>query len=173
MKVIHLTRGKISLIDNEDYEKVNQYKWYASPAPGDTFYAKRKIWIPNNGHLTKQGKYIKNGQYKSISLHRFIINAPYNKEVDHIDGDGLNNRRNNLRLCNHMENMRNVPVRKTSKSGLKGVTWCKQTNKWRVVIQDNKKYIHVGRFIEIEDAIKAYNNKAKELFGEFAYQNKL
>lgn len=154
MKAIRLTRGKIALVDDEDYERVNQYKWYAYFA-SNTIYARRRPW----------NKIIK--KYSVQSIHRFILNAPKGMEVDHINGNGLDNRKANLRLCTRQQNCYNHRVRNTSKSGITGISWDTQTNKWRATITLNGKMINIGRFVEIEDAINARKKKAFELFSPF------
>jgi AP2 domain-containing protein/HNH endonuclease len=108
-----------------------------------------------------------------VPLHRLIMNAPADKEVDHINGDTLDNRRCNLRICSHKENLRNQKLPKNSKSGYKGVTWYKRIKKWRSHIRLNKKQIHLGYFDDIKLAANAYNEAAIKYFGEFAKLNDL
>lgn len=108
----------------------------------------------------------------TIWIHRLILGRMLGRDllpieyVDHIDGDGLNNRRSNLRLANRYENQRNRPKNSNNKSGCKGVSW--YNNKWVAQICVDGKNQHIGRFDKLEDACKAYNDKAKELHGEFA-----
>jgi len=152
MQQIALTKGKIAFIDNEDYDFLMNWTW----------------------HYTKAGASTKIGHYKyrhTLLMHRLIMNANDIEQVDHVDNNRLNNQKYNLRKCTLQQNQFNKPKRENVSSIFKGVSYCKQTGKWRAVIEHNSKTIHLGRFInEIEAAI-AYDEKAKELFGEFAYIN--
>ena len=148
---IPLTRGKFAIVDEADFERLNRYKWHAICIRGK-WYARR---CPGG---------------KPIMMHREIMNAPADKLVDHIDGNGLNNRRCNLRLCTQQQNMQNRrPLIRTSK--FKGVWYCKRTRKWVATIVLDGKTIHLGRFDDEIEAARAYDRKAIELFGEFAYLN--
>ncbi len=148
---IPLTRGKFAIVDEEDFERLNRYKWHALCIRGK-WYARR---APGG---------------KAIMMHREIMKAPKDKFVDHVDGNGLNNRRCNLRLCNQQQNMQNRrPLVRSSK--FKGVWYCKRTKKWGAVIVFNGKKYHLGRFDDEIEAARAYDRKAIELFGEFAYLN--
>ena len=101
-------------------------------------------------------------------MHIFILGF---KGIDHIDGNGLNNQRNNLRKATHQENMMNRQSNKNSSSQFKGVHWYERTNKWQARITFNQKRISLGYFTSEIDAAKTYNKKALELFGEFAKLN--
>lgn len=171
MKVIHLTKGRFSLVDDEDYERVNQFKWHANEKYPGCFYAYRKAWIPSEIRTSKIKGLIYHGYYKTIPMHRFIMNEPQNMEIDHIDGNGLNNQKNNLRLATHQQNMMNNRVRKTNKVGVAGICWDKANSKWRAFIQYKGKSYKLGRFTNIADAIKARKDKEKELFGDFLRQS--
>jgi hypothetical protein len=168
MNNIYLTHGLVALVDDEDYERVNRNKWYASISYENKYYAKRKAWIPSNEKITKQGKYIKKGSYKNIAMHRFILNAPDGLEVDHINGKTLDNRKENLRICTHAQNTLNIRTRISNKSGYKGVSWDAQTNKWRASITHKGRFYDLGRFADIDKAVEVRLNRAKELFGDFA-----
>lgn len=156
MREIPLTQGKVALIDDEDYDYVTQYKWYAVKAKG-TYYACT--------HPKKKDA--------PIQMHRFIMRVnPFEKiQIDHRSRNGLDNQKHNLRKATHAQNCYN----KTAKNGLVsayiGVTFYKRTNKWRACINFNSKHIHIGYFLYEVDAALAYDNKAKELFGEFANLN--
>jgi hypothetical protein len=89
MKEIKLTQGQVALVDDEDFEKINQFKWFAAKK-GKTFYATRNITV--------------NGKRKSALMHWYIMDG---KSIDHIDRNGCNNCRNNLRFCTHQENQMN------------------------------------------------------------------
>ena len=153
MKEIQLTQGKVALVDDEEFEKLNQFKWCAKK-DGNTFYAIRGIRI---GSKTQ-----------TIQMHNFIMNG---KGVDHIDHNGLNNQKSNLRFCTQSENMMNRSKGGNCTSIYKGVSFHKRDKIWRAKIHINGKDIHLGNFISEIEAAKAYNNKAIELFCEFANLN--
>lgn len=143
------------MIDDEDYAKIAQFKWNANVCPSGV-YARRTSYV--------------NGNKVEVKMHRLVINAPENKQVDHKNGNKLDNRRENLRICSNMENQRNRhAVRGSSK--FKGVDYNKQAGKWRARIENADKSIFLGHFIEEIDAAEAYNEAAEELFGEFACLN--
>lgn len=146
-KEILLSGGQVALVDDEDYDQLSQYTWKAS-RKGNTVYAERSRKL----------------------MHREIMNALPNMEVDHIDGNGLNNTRSNLRLCSHAENLRNQKMAKSNKTGFKGVMPYYK-NGFRAMIYFEGKSIHIGVYGTAEEAAKAYDRKAIELFGEFARTN--
>lgn len=155
VKEIPLTRGKVALVDDEDYERVMQYKW-CTHKDRNTWYATRTSYNPK----------------KSIPLHRFIMNAKPGEEVDHINHNGLDDRRCNLRIVTRSQNhMNRGKMKNKCTSKYKGVYWFKNLNKWMVHIEINGKKMHVGLFNNEEEAARAYDKKAKELFGEYAYFN--
>jgi hypothetical protein len=160
MKKIPLTQDKFALVDDEDYKWLNQRKWYAIHIRKDYWYAARSNYIddwkkPN-----------------TIRMHREILGLKKgnDKKTDHKDGNGLNNQRYNLRCCTVTQNGQNRKIQKHS-SSFKGVNWNKRNKKWQTSIRYNKKFIWLGRFNSEIKAAKAYDAKAKELFGEFAYTN--
>lgn len=144
-------KDKIILIDDEDYDLINPYSWYISKA-GYAAY--------------------KSGD-KNMLMHRLIMNCLDKKEkVDHINRNTLDNRKINLRLCTLSgQNEMNRPFQKNNTSGYKGVSFNKRGNKFEVYITRFKKRYSLGRFSDPIEAAKAYDKKAKELFGEFAYLN--
>lgn len=149
--VIPLTRGKVAIIDNEDAALISQYKWQAD-RDGRTWYARRTISLPGGGRKTQK-------------MHQLITGHP---RTDHRNGDGLDNRRANLRRATKAQNNRNR--RKTiGYSKYKGVGW--HENRWCAQIKVNGKKIHLGRFISEEDAARAYDAAARREFGEFAALN--
>lgn len=153
---IPLTQGKVALIDAADFERVNQYKWYARLAKSGIWYAMRNT----PGHPRK-----------TLLLHRFITNAPPGVDIDHWDRDGLNCQRYNLRECDNAKNMHNRKRNKKGTSQYKGVHWHTRNSKWLASIQVNHNKMHLGLFDNEEDAARAYDAKARELFGEFARTN--
>lgn len=161
MKEIQLSQGRncrnkgkyVALVDDEDYERLNQWKWCAHKDK-TTFYADRNIY--NNGKQT------------TIRMHWEVLNG---KGIDHIDHNGLNNQKSNLRRCTQSENMMNASKRENTSSIYKGVCFFKRYNKWTAYININKKPIFLGNFYTEVEAAKAYNKKAIELFLEFANLN--
>ena len=157
MKKIALTgnngRGKFALVDDGDYEKVNKYKWYLSSRG---YVVRTRVVAEGKG---------------SMRIHRFLMNCPVNKMVNYKDMDTLNNQKSNLRLCTRAQNSYTRGLQKSNTSGYKGVTWSKQSKKWRAVIEYQKKKIHLGVFEKIEDARDAYNSAASKYHGEFAWLN--
>ena len=146
MKQIPLTQGKFALVDDEDYERVNQYKWHASRAP-HTYYASRKI------RLSLGQKRIGRMQ----RMHHFIIgHPPIGFETDHIDGKGLNNQKYNLRFVTHRQNLQNWHHPRASI--YPGVSLDKNSSKkkWVTQIMVNNNKIYLGRFFSEEEAYKAY-----------------
>jgi len=159
MKEIPLSQGLIAFIDDEDYERVNQYKWYAAKN-GQTYYAVRQI------------QNIQPRQ-KQIGMHRFILNAPKGIEVDHEDHDGLNNQRYNIRLATNRQNQYNKQKYSISKttSQYKGVHWDKRRKKWRTQIRINSKQTQLGYFENEIEAALAYDQAAIIHHGEFSILN--
>lgn len=138
-----------AIVDVEDAEAVSQ-----------------RYWRP---HVSEANLYAKGG---GVLLHRFILGLPpHNPRVDHIDGDGLNNRRENLRLATPAQNSANMRARPGSLSGFKGVTWSKNAKRWRAKIRANGRHRHLGYFTSEEEAARAYDDAARELHGEFACVN--
>ncbi len=152
-KRIKLTWGKYAIVDADDYDRLRSYNWCALEG-SQTFYAK-------TFHLSGA----------ILSMHRLILNAPKGLFVDHIDHNGLNNRKSNLRLCTNQQNLRNKLPKPGCSSKYKGVSWSKARNKFRAKIVHNGKAIHLGYFDSEIDAARAYDKKAHEVFGEFAYLN--
>ncbi|MCI0551283.1 MAG: HNH endonuclease [Anaerolineae bacterium] len=153
-KQISLSRGLVALVDDADFEYLNQWKWHYAAG-----YASR-----NSSRIQ--------GRRKPIRMHRVIMQAPDGIEVDHIDTNNkLDNRRQNLRLCTHVENMSNQKRPANNKSGYKGVCWRPDRNKWQCSITSKDQRIHVGYFLTAEEAAHAYDAKARKLFGVFARTN--
>jgi len=154
MKEIALTQGFIAIVDDADYEWLVKRKWFYSAG-----YAARK-----------SGRVL--GKSKLIYMHREIIQAPDGIEVDHIrTGETLDNRRENLRLCTTAQNQYNRKIQANNSSGFKGVHWQKQKQKWCAQIKLHSHSIYIGYFDTAETAAQAYDQKARELFGEFARTN--
>jgi hypothetical protein len=159
MKLIPLTRGKFVMVDDEDYEYLNQWKWYATKSH-ITFYAERQQRLNPGIQPQKQ---------KNIKMHRLIMNTSQNMQVDHIDHNGLNNQKSNLRNCTLSQNARNRKAR--GKSKYLGVYFYGE-NLFRADIRPSEhKTIHLGLFKSEIDAARAYDNEAKKYYGEFANLN--
>ena len=157
MKKIPLTLGKFALVDDEDYDWLSQWKWHALKAR-NTYYAQRSA--PIGG-----------GKYKNLRMHREIMKTPETLYTDHIDGDGLNNQKANLRFCTLQQNQFNRSPERNCSSNFKGVSWKKSGQKWLATITVNKRLKHIGVFTSEIEAAKAYDNVAKEAYGEFARLN--
>lgn len=152
---IPLTKGYFATIDKED-EDLLQYKWCAV-VKGKRIYAKRDALI--------NGKRISIYLHRAISEKFLVLKQLKNERIDHIDGNGLNNVRSNLRVCTHSQNMMNRPKNSNNTSGYKGV-W-KKSNRWRADIWVNSKKINLGSYRTIEEARDAYIEASKKYHGEF------
>ena len=163
MNKIELTQGKSAIVDADDFDRVNEFKWQYNKKR--TGYARR---IQHIG--MKDGKRIK----KNIYMHRFIIGVEDSKvHVDHINHDTLDNRKSNLRLCTHVENMRNRKIQKGGSSKYKGVYKYSdnRVKPFTAQITFNYKNIYLGYFATEREAAIAYNKAALHYFGEFALLN--
>ena len=159
MKLIKLTQDRWAMVDDEDYDYLSQWKWYTKKGKSETWYACRNLSIAE-------------GQPNvTIRMHRVILNVPQGLEVDHINNCGLDNRRGNLRECTRSQNMRNSRSHKNSSSRFKGVSWHKRDKVWQANITIHTGLIHIGSFDTEKDAAIAYNEKAVELFRDFARLN--
>lgn len=154
MKLIKLTQNRWAMVDDEDYQKVNQFKWSASKTKIGDFVAV----------TSSHGE-------RGLLMHRFIMQAPKGMDVDHIYHNKLDNRKSKLRICTRSQNMQNSRRHRDSKSIYKGVHWSKERKCWQVEICHNGKNRFVCRCDNEQDAARAYDTKARELFGAFAYAN--
>lgn len=148
-----------AIIDKEDYEKVSMYKWYARPNHNN-IYAYAKIKGTNGSNAL---------------LHRIIMEEDDSKVfIDHINGDGLNNRKSNLRRATNQQNSFNCQARlRKNPDRIVGVRFDTARNKWLAQLQHNMKQVYIGRFLTEDEAIIARLKKEKELFGDFAPQKHL
>ena len=148
---IPLTQGYFAEVDDEDYEKVNQHSWYAS-IEEHTVYAR-----------SEQGG----------SMHRLILSLKKGdkREADHRDGNGLNNRRYNLRICSRQQNCYNKRPQQGGTSRFKGVSWSRKVNKWQAYIGFNNKGIYLGYYSDQQVAAIRYDMAAIYFFGQFARIN--
>jgi hypothetical protein len=154
---IPLTQGKYAIVDPEDFERLNKHKWYAA-RDTRTFYAHRHKRV---------GK-----KYVSIGMHREILDPPGHLVVDHINHNGLDNRKANLRLATSAQNSYNRrQLRKNKSSKYIGVSWKERTKKWAAIICYKRENIIIGYFKDEIQAAKAYDKAAKKYHGEFASPN--
>ena len=140
MKKLPLTQGQVAIVDDADYEWLSQWKWYAAK-------------ICNIFYAVRQAKRV-NGKQKNIFMHAEIIGRKEGLEIDHINGNGLDNRRENLRHVTHRENGQNRHDKRSSK--YPGVCWHKRDFNWQATIRLNGKAKYLGSFINEEDAFAAY-----------------
>lgn len=157
MKRIPLTQGKFAIVDDADFEWLNQWKWHAITTARSRCYAAR------HGLIGDKRVY--------IYMHRAILAVPKGLVSDHINGDGLDNRKRNLRVATQNENCKNQMLRGSGSSTYKGVTWDTNRKKWAAQIGNNYQHYGLGRYSDEKKAALAYDKKALELFGEFACLN--
>lgn len=152
MKKIKLTQNKVTLVSNCDFQSLNIHKWSANKI-GNTFYVVRSDRS--------------SGKVKTILMHRVILGAAKEMEVDHLDGDGLNNQRENLRCCTHSQNLKNRKKHKNNISGFKGVSFYTRTKQWVAFIGVDNKNIGLGYFKTKEEAYEAYCKACIKYHKEF------
>jgi hypothetical protein len=152
VKTILLKKNQQALVDDEDYLSLTSHSWKIRTTH-KLNYAFAKI----NG--------------RTIDMHRFIMGALPGVIVDHINGNGIDNRKKNLRLCTQQQNMRNQKSHRDAKSIFKGIWKISDCNRWGARIWDGTKRIYLGLFKNELDAARAYDKKASELFGQFAKLN--
>ena len=147
MKQISLTQNKETIVDDDIYEVIGHLKWYAQNR-GKTYYASKNIRIDK--------------KWRVILLHHVVMGIPLdNNEIDHIDGNGLNNQRSNLRVVSRRKNGQNLGVHRNGK--LIGATWVDSKNKWIAKIKIGDRRVHIGSFDTELQAHEAYIKKAGEL----------
>lgn len=155
MKEIPLSRGYVALVDDADAARVLAGgPWHASRR-GRQVYAQRHLPLAGDRRTTQQ-------------LHTFLTDWPL---VDHANGNGLDNRRVNLRSATVSQNNANAQLRTDSTSGRKGVTWHRPRRRWQAQIQAAGRKRHLGYFGSVDEAAQAYDTAARELFGEYARVN--
>lgn len=159
MQKIPLTRGKFAMVDDEDYDFLNQWKWNAHRG-ANTFYATRGVWIKERKKM------------KEVAMHRVILGLTDSKiHVDHKDHNGLNNQKENIRRATPSQNCANIKPKEGKTSKFLGVSKRTDNGKWKAEIRKNNIGYRLGTFNNEVDAAKAYNEAAKKLHGEFANLN--
>jgi hypothetical protein len=150
-KEIPLTKGMVALVDDEDYYDLSKYRWYANKTGWNTYYAFR--------NTPRQS-----GKQHLIRMHRVILNPPSDMEVDHINGNGLDNRKENLRIVTRRQNSQNRHQVKTSK--YTGVCWDNDRQKWRAYIRIMGRNKHLGLFVDETLAARAYMRTVNWVTGD-------
>jgi len=153
MRKIKLTQNKYALVDETIFDVLNKNKWFAVKS-GNTYYAGRNLKVDG-------------GKQKTVLMHSFIVTAKKGLDIDHIDGNGLNNQKYNLRVCTRSQNLMNQGKQKSNTSGFKGVSWHKGHKKWGARIYYNGKNNQLGYFNDKIDAYEAYCNACVKYHGEF------
>ena len=153
-KYIQLKHGT-AIIDEQDFDRINQYKWNSvdNDGMGKRYYAACKI------------------RGMTVYMHRMVMGAQSGEMVDHIDGNGLNNSRRNLRFVVPSQNNMNQRVREDNTSGHKGISWCPDREKYQVYVNIDRKRKSLGRYRTLEEAIYVRDRAVKEHYGEFAREN--
>ncbi len=155
-KRIPLSHGLFALVDSEDYDRLMQWRWRPRK-PGTVWYVIRTAII--------------NGKEKKFQMHREVMRLEDHELVDHIDRNGLNNTKANLRRCTHLQNQWNKGVSKNNTSGFKGVSWDNGHKKWQAQIFVKGKTIRLGRYFCIVKAAMVYDAAIRKYHGEFGYTN--
>lgn len=159
MREILLTQGETAIVDDEDYDRLMVHSWCIIKC-SNTIYAKRGCKVRGKSH--------------SVLMHREIMDAPTGMEVDHINGNGLDNRKCNLRLATSSQNKRNQrKQRRKTSSKYKGVYWHKRDKVWMVRIQAEGKEKYIGSYKTEQEAALAYNEAALKYHGEYAKLNEV
>lgn len=156
-KEIPLSRGLVALVSDEDYERVSAFKWYAAaPAPDNRAYYAGRV-------LDRYGKI--------LFLHRFIVGAKDGEVVDHINRNPLDNRRENLRICDKSTDLQNRSKKAGASSKYVGVALHKSTGRYQACISKNGVHYSLGSYASEEEAARAYDDAALKHYGEYARLN--
>lgn len=157
MKKIALTKGGFALVDDTDFEFLSQWKWTVRNG-----YSARTVYL---------GGGRKNQKSKHIYMHSLLNETPNGMETDHINRNKLDNRRENLRTTTRQQNSCNRVLQDNNTSGFRGVSWNRQRNKWMSQIKAFRKNYYLGLYSNKNDAARAYDKAALNLFGEFSKLN--
>jgi len=154
---VPLTQEKVAIVDDADFARVMEHRWCAM--------RNRSNWYAVRGGSTEDGK------RRLLSLHRFLLEAGPDQEVDHRNGNGLDCRRTNLRLCTRGQNARNSRRPRDNTTGYKGVALIKKTGRYVAQISVERRHFYLGVFDSAEEAARSYDEAARRLHGEFARVN--
>jgi hypothetical protein len=152
MKEIKLSQGKVALVDDEDFELLNKLKWC---------YGSRGYAVKTTHYRDSTNK----RHTSMLWMHRVVATTPAGMFTDHINGDKLDNRRENLRIVTQEQNAWNTKTPRHNTTGIKGIYW--RANRWEAAISKDSKKVHLGRFASRYDAEKAYENAALKLRGKY------
>jgi hypothetical protein len=159
MQFIRLTCGTRAIVDDEDFERLNKYRWQLIRGTTLIPYAVRKVVLSN-------------GNVYRVRMHHDVLGLiKPGLEIDHKNHWGLDNQKKNLRVCSGSQNRANQRIRLTSFSGFKGVYWGEKTGNWRSMISLNGKTVYLGHFNCVIKAAQAYDAAAIDIFGEYACLN--
>lgn len=147
------------MVDRSDFLRINRFKWRVMGS-GNNFYAVREV--------NSMGKRWAELMHRVVMEKKIKRKLKKEEYIDHINGNGLDNRRCNLRVCNQSQNLANSRIRKDNKSGFKGIYYDKSRKSYQAYVNMKGKRYRLGRFKDIKEAIEKRNIKYKELFGEFA-----
>lgn len=148
MKMIPVGEKDFAIVDDEDYDRLASYRWAIKSG-----YARASV------------------EGRSRVMHQLLLECPSHLRRDHINRNRLDNRKSNLRIATPTQNAANANLRKDNTSGFKGVTWNKGLARWKAQVRDGGKRLFLGYFTDAAEAARAYDRRAKELFGEFAVVN--
>lgn len=152
-KIITLTKGKETVVDDSDFAILSTFKWTLVSDASGRSYAVRSKMI--------------NGKKVTLRMHRVLMGDPHGMQIDHVDGDSLNNQKSNLRVCTQSENLRNTKKHKDNTSGFKGVHYNPNRKKWEANIRFDYRLQYLGRYICPLLAYVAYCRAGRRLFGAF------
>lgn len=158
MKKIELTRGFVARVDDRDYAWLSRYRWHAVICKSGPVYAARAVRNPD-------------GSQSKVYMHRVILRADKDETVDHVDRDGLNNSRRNLRRVNWSQSNINRRLQRNNSSGYRGVTLHRRSRMWQASIKHGGNTEYIGSFTSARVAAEAYDERAAEVHGEFAQLN--
>lgn len=158
MRKIKLSQGKYAIVDDEDFKQLNKHKWHYA------LYKKGKGYAKSNNHK---------GFPKLIRMHRIIMNAKKGQEVDHINGNTIDNRKSNLRIVTRSQNMMNTGLRNTNTSGYKGICFDKRYKRWCSYTWKNGKQIYLGSSKSKKQAAIIYNIGVEKYHGSYALLNRI
>jgi hypothetical protein len=153
LKTIITSNGVKTIVDDDDFEVYGKLRWKCDGVG----YVRRNIRV--------------NGKHKTVYLHRLVIGDPHGYQVDHKNGNKVDNRKENLRKATGSQQRANTRLRKDNPHGLKGVTWIKNNKNWVAQICLKGRHVHLGVFTCKKEAAKAYDRAALKHFGEFACTN--